>query len=78
MTPLNTKVRRKTTVTVRDGGKTRDLIVTIYPGGTLGLRPWMTRREEFISLAACYDKAVKNRVLTERREKLEAKKARKK
>ena len=78
MTPLHTKVIRKTEVTVRDGGKLRDLIVTIYPGGTLGLRPWMTRREEFISPAACYDNAVKNRVLKERRLKLEAKKARKK
>lgn len=77
MTPLNTKVVRKTDVMVRDGGKLRDLIVTIYPGGTLGLRPSKTRREEFISLIACYDKAVKNRIFTERRLKLEAKKARK-
>lgn len=77
MTPLNTKVVRKTDVVVRDGGKLRDLIVTIYPGGTLGLRPSKTRREEVISLAACYDKAVKNRILKAQREKLEAKKARK-
>ena len=78
MTPLNKKVVRKTSTVIRDSGKLRDLIVTLYPNGVLGMRPWMTRREEYISLGACYDKAVKNRVLQERRVKLEAKKARKK
>lgn len=69
MTPLHKPVTRKTDAHVRDQGKERRIIVTLYPGkGTLGLRPERTRREELVSLAAVYEFAVKMRVQYEQRE----------
>ncbi len=49
---------------VRDGGKERTLIVTLYPEGTIGLRMSGTRkdREEIISAAAVYQTAIRLRV----------------
>lgn len=62
MTPLNKSVTRKSGATVRDGSRQRELVVTLYPGGTLGLRPAATRREECISLSEIYALAVRRRV----------------
>lgn len=74
MTPLTKPVRRRTENMIRDGGKRRNLIVTLYPGGVIGLRPSKTRREEVLSVEAAYDLAVKQRVAKERVEKKKARK----
>ena len=62
MTPLKKAVRRRTEAPHRG----RRLVVTLMPGDVIGLRPERTRREEYVSLAALYDYAVKARVLSER------------
>lgn len=54
---------------VRDGGRPRPLVVTIYPHGFIGLRPKGTRREEIVTLSDCYYVGVKQRVMRERAEK---------
>ena len=76
MTKLTKPVRRITDSTIRDCGKVRNLIVTLYPNDTIGLRPAKTRREEIVSLESCYGLGVKQRVAAERAEKLAKKKNR--
>lgn len=75
MTRLNKKVTRHSDTTVRDGSKLRALVVTLYPGGLLGLRPAKTRREELVPLDFVYSFAVKLRVQNERALKLAARNA---
>lgn len=78
MTDLNKLVKRRTDTVVRDTGKSRRLVVTLYPGGVIGLRPEKTRREEIISVEAAWSAAVKMRVAKERSEKQTARKAKRK
>lgn len=59
-------------MTIRDGSKQRRLVVTLLPGDVLGLRPEGTRRNEYIDLHACYDRAVKMRVASEQADKRRA------
>ena len=70
MTPLNKPVVRKTNSTVRDRGVVRNLVVTIFPNGTVGLRPERTRQTEIVTLDSIYALAIKQRVVRERAEKL--------
>ena len=74
MTALSKPISRRSESTVRDQGRSRRLVATLYPSGTLGLRPERTRREELIPLEAVYQLAVKLRVRCEKREKLARKK----
>ena len=76
MTDLNKPVTRRSGFHVRDAGKLRRIVVTLYPHGFIGLRPEKTRREETIGLHAAYDMAVKMRVARERAEKQAARRAR--
>lgn len=69
MTDLTKPVRRRTDSTIRDAGKPRRIVTTLYPGDTLGLRPEKTRREEFISLTTVYEYAIKLRVRKEQAER---------
>lgn len=69
MTDLNKAVKRRTNATIRDAGKVRRMVVTLYPGDVIGIRPEKTRREERTTLAAVYGLAVKQRVAIERAEK---------
>lgn len=69
MTDLRKPVSRRTDTTIRDAGKSRRLVVTLYPGDVIGVRPEKTRREERTTLAAVYDLAVKARVRLEQAEK---------
>jgi hypothetical protein len=69
MTMLTKPVKRQTETLVRDGAKRRNLVVTLYPGGVIGLRPSKTRREELLTLEAAYALAVRQRVAKERAEK---------
>ncbi len=78
MIGIKKPVRRKSEAVVRDAGKYRQLIVTIYPNDVVGLRPQGTRREELVTLEAVYSLGVKQRVAKERSEKIAAKKAKQK
>lgn len=79
MTELKKKVvRRDDASFIRDRGKLRRVVITLYPGGTIGLRPEKTRQEELISVAGAYHAAVKARVMKEQAEKRTAKAAKKK
>ena len=69
MTSLDKPVRRKTLSTVRDRGHVRQLVVSLYPNGTVGLRPMKTRQEEIVTLDSIYSLAIKQRVAKERTEK---------
>lgn len=76
MTPLDKPVSRKSYTVVRDRGRVRELVVTLYPNGTLGLRPLKTRQEEVLTLESCYHLAVRQRVAKEQAEKKERKRSR--
>lgn len=62
MTDLKRAVRRRT-IGLHRG---RRIMVSLEPGDLLGLRQERCHRTEFITLAACYDMAVKARVASER------------
>ncbi|MBT9176528.1 MAG: hypothetical protein DDT20_00847 [Firmicutes bacterium] len=76
MTRLTKRVTRRTTTTIRDGSKRRELVVTIYPGGFFGLRLARCQREETLDFESAYSLAVKMRVASERAEKVAARKHR--
>jgi hypothetical protein len=75
MTLLHKPISRETSELVRARGA-RPLIVTLYPGDQIGLRPKGTRREERTTLAAVYSLAIKQRITRERADKVAARKAR--
>jgi len=56
----------------------RGLIVTLYPGGVLGLRPIRTKRTYTIHLATCYQLAIQQHFTEVARQKKAAKTARRK
>lgn len=72
-TVLKKPVRRKTVQEIRDRSKYRAMIVTLYPGGFMGIRLAKTRREETIPIENVYESAVKARVSRERMEKMNEK-----
>ena len=76
MTPLNKPVTRKSSAMIRDQGKIRELVITVYPNDTIGIRPLGTRREEVVTLAAVYSLGVKQRLVSELKEKIKRKKGR--
>ncbi len=65
MTKLTKPVRRLSDAVVRDAGRIKQLVITIYPNDTIGLRPAKTRREERVTLREVYDFAVRQRVREE-------------
>ena len=75
MTDLHKPVSRRTDSTIRDAGKRRRLVVTLYPGDVIGIRPERTQREEITTLEAVYGMAVKCRVRKEQADKKKARKA---
>ena len=72
MTRLDKVVRRETAVGVRDGGRSRPLLVELHPRH-IELRRKGTRRRLAVSYDAIYDLAVKLIVRAER-EEMKAKK----
>ena len=70
---LDKQVSRVSRELVRDGSKFRQLVVTLYPSGDIGIRPQGTRREERFPLEGVYHLAVKARVAAERAAKRKAK-----
>jgi hypothetical protein len=76
MRDIRKAIPRRVQGMVRDGGRLRRLVVTVYPNGTIGLRPERTRREELVSAGGIWQRAVKDRVLAERVAKIKARKER--
>lgn len=76
MTPLNKSITRRSEATIRDGGRNRRIVITLYPSNVIGLRPEKTRREEVIPVEAVWSIAVKMRIAKERADNKAAKKAR--
>lgn len=73
-TDLNRPVKRRSHETLRDTGKARRVIVTLYPAGHMGLRLEGTRREETLPLTTAYEIAVRARLITQRAEKAKLRK----
>lgn len=69
MTTLSKPCKRVAQTTVREQGKTRQIVVILRPPGTIGLRAAGCRREYQLSLEAVYTMAVRAQVLAEKREK---------
>ena len=69
MTPLNKSVHRRSEELYRDKSKFRRIVVSLHPGGFIGLRLEKCRRMETISLRAAYECAVRSRVAFERAQK---------
>lgn len=72
MTKLKKPVRRVSDEWVREQGKLRPIVVSVYPGDVIGFRLLGTRREERTTVRACRDLAIKLRVRAEKRERKEA------
>lgn len=81
-TTLNKPVKRRTADKLRNGGKPRRLVITLYPGdivgGIIGLREEGRRQEEFVTIEGAYQYAIRNRLSRERMEKAKAKKEKRK
>lgn len=69
MTDLHKQLQRRTSATIRDDGRARRIVITLYPGNVIGLRPEKTRREELLPVVAAWSTAVKMRVARERAER---------
>lgn len=76
MTTLRKAVRREVQVLTDSRLRARErdqVIVTLYPNGTIGLRAKRTRREYTLALATVYTLAIRAHVDNEKREKAKAK-----
>lgn len=69
MTKLNRAVRRTTRVGDVPHGVRNDLVITLYPGGVIGLREHRRRREFQVSAGTLYTRLVNAEVLKARRVK---------
>lgn len=76
MRDIRKAIPRRVADMVRDGGRLRRLVITVYPNGAIGLRPERTRREEIVSAGGIWQRAVKDRVMAERAAKIKARKER--
>lgn len=63
------RVIRRTASTVFSQGARREVIVTVYPNGLIGLRLHKTRKEEIVCADMVYRDAVIDRVAYEKRKK---------
>lgn len=61
--------RARSDTTIRDRGKLRPLIVTLYPNGLIGLRPLGLRREETLDVDTAWHLAIRVRVAGDRSER---------
>ena len=64
MTDLRRPVKRRSAASVRDRGKQRRIVVTLYPAGFIGMRLEGTRRdrEETLTIEAAYQLAIMGRL----------------
>jgi len=70
MTELKEKVRRKVSGVLR-----KDLVVTLYPNKTLGLRQLRCKKEFLVPLMSCYNLAIESERAALKREKALKKRA---
>jgi hypothetical protein len=75
MTPLSKAVARKSTGL---GPNRRRYVVTLAPGDVIGFRDERRRKNYWISIAACYEYAIRAEVARKKAERAKEKKARKK
>ena len=66
---------KRTDARLRDGSKTRRIVVTVYPAGMIGLRLEHCRQEELLDVAAAFHRAIKERKAAERVAKKKARKS---
>jgi hypothetical protein len=73
MTSLNKPVTRRISAIVPHGVKP-EIVVTLYPGGTIGLRESGRRKkaEYFIDVGSLYVRAVQNKIAFNRMQKAKA------
>ena len=71
------QAHRESTDVIRDGSKTRTIMVSLVSGDVITLRPKGTRRTELIAVATVWAYAVKLRVIAERFKKAAERAARK-
>jgi hypothetical protein len=73
MTSLHKPVTRRTRASVPHGVKP-ELVITLYPGGTIGLRESGRRKkaEYFLDVGALYVRAVQNKIAFDRLQKARA------
>lgn len=67
MTNLEKPIRRRTTLLLDNrtrGRRVDQVVVTLYPNGTIGFRPARRRREYIITLSHCYAAAIRAAALT--------------
>lgn len=76
-TQLTKPVKRKSNEVRRDRGKSRAIIITIYPHGYIGLRLEGTRKEETMPIQVAYERSVKMRLAFEQLERARKRKAKK-
>lgn len=67
MTELKRAIRRKVTGVLREA-----LIVTVYPGGVIGIRAHRTRREYQLPLVTIYKVAIEVDLARQRAERIAA------
>jgi len=75
MTVLNKQVRREASVTIREQGQNRPIVVILTPPGLIGLRAKGRRRVYTLPLETVYVMAVRAHVLRLAREKQAARRA---
>ena len=73
-TTAHKPVRRRLLQQIRDKSKYRNPIVTIYPGGYIGIRLQGCRREETYPVESIYERAIRARLAVEKMEKAKDKK----
>lgn len=74
MTKLTRPVRRVSSGTIRERGRSRDIIVILRPPNVLGFRLAGCRHEYALTVEGCYTMAVRATIARERMERVKAKK----
>jgi len=77
MTDLKKPVARKATILLDSRAKARpidEVVVTLYPNGTIGFRAARTRKTFTLPLATCYRLAIEAQVKADKAEKAKARK----
>src|ERR1700756_3535752 len=69
-TTLHKPIKPRTRERRYERGKSRAIIVTLYPAGYMGLRLEGTRREETLPIEVAWERAVKMRIAFEATERL--------
>jgi len=69
MTNLTKPVSRVSNATIREAGRTREIVITLQPPSLLGFRAKGCRKTYWLPAAACYMQAVKADVAFQKKQK---------